>query len=114
MTWGYADFLESLDETESYDRDMEESREMLRPELTPEARERIRADLAETRAAIAYVNALDWVHGPFRGWRTADQRDLTPEPPGYLDPGSVLHMRKMLKDATANGDRPWPYIKGVA
>lgn len=78
--------------------------------------EAIRADQErmrlEEKAAHAYVRALDWVYGPFA--KTGDQRDLTPEPPAYLDLLSVFNMREMVKDAQANGDRPWPYRRNVA
>jgi hypothetical protein len=45
---------------------------------------------------------------------SADSRDFTPEPPAYLDPLSVIRMRAMVKDAQANGYRPWPYTRDAA
>ncbi len=50
--------------------------------------------------------------------KTLDCRDMTKAPPAILDVESVLRMRRMIADARANGDRPWPYgawhIKAVA
>jgi hypothetical protein len=66
----------------------------------------------EEKAAHAYVRALDWLYGPFAG--TGDQRDLTPDPPAYLDLHSVMKARDMVKDFQAHGDRPWPYRRDVA
>jgi len=43
-----------------------------------------------------------------------DPRDLTPAPPAYLDPRAVHRMQQMVKDAGANGDRPWPYVRDAA
>jgi hypothetical protein len=40
---------------------------------------------------------------------TLDSRDFTKDPPAELDVESVLRMRRMVKDAKANGDRDWPY-----
>ena len=45
---------------------------------------------------------------------TMDPRDLTPPPPAYLDPWSVRNMQAMVRDAGANGDRPWPYARDAA
>jgi len=41
--------------------------------------------------------------------RSLDGRDHTKAPPAILDVESVLRMRAMIKDAKANGDKPWPY-----
>ena len=41
--------------------------------------------------------------------RTMDTRDMRPDPPALLDVESVRRMQGMVKDAKANGDRPWPY-----
>jgi hypothetical protein len=84
-------------------------REQTEAEASRANQERMRL---EEKAAHAYVRALDWVYGPFA--MSGDQRDLTPEPPAYLDLNSVRKMREMVKDAAAHGDRPWPYARDAA
>ena len=47
---------------------------------------------------------------PCARWWSMDSRDKRPDPPAVLDVNRVRRMQAMVKDAAANGDRPWPYL----